>query len=168
MGVTGPQSDTAWFADLAGRAPLRLDDPNLAALMVFADDERWARGLLADQTATDALRRLTALGTSIFTRQQVILRPGAMTLLLSGNRRMFSIDIGADQVRLWVDDLMRVAQAAERIPAPTVTSQETSAEALNRRLRAGNPYLALWIGLGFFVGIVGLGILITVVILALG
>ena len=108
LGITEHQSDTSFFADMAGQKPLVLTDPDLAALTVFALDEAWARSLLTNTTATDALRRLTALGSTIFTRQQVILRPETLKLMLTGNRKLFGIDINAEQARLWVDDLIRV------------------------------------------------------------
>jgi hypothetical protein len=154
LGVTAPQSDTSFFADLAGKRPLALADPELAALHVFALDELWARALMADASATGALRRLTALGSSVFTRQHVLLRPGALTLFLSGNRRLFGLDVTAEQAKLWVDDLTRVVQAAEALPAATTTADLSSAEDLALRLRRQNPHLALWVGLailGFFV-----------------
>ena len=154
LGVTGPQADTSFFAGLAGRRPLALADPELAALSVFALDETWARALLADPSATGALRRLTALGSTVFTRQHVLLRPGALTLQLSGNRRLFGLDITAEQARLWVDDLVRVALAAEALPAPQLTEEVSAEEQFALKLRRKNPYFALWVGLailGFFV-----------------
>jgi hypothetical protein len=154
LGVTERQSDTSFFADLAGRRPLPLADPQLAALSVFALDEGWAAALLAESTASDALRRLTALGATVFTRQNVLLRPGTLTLMLSGNRRLFGLELTSEQARLWVDDLVRVVQAAEALPAPRLTAEPSAAEQYALRTRGQNPHLALWVGLailGFFV-----------------
>jgi hypothetical protein len=162
LGVTGPQSDTRFFAELAGRQPLALADPELAALDVFALDETWARALMADSSATDALRRLTAPGSTIFTRQHVLLRPGALTLFLSGNRRLFGLDVTVEQARLWVDDLARVVQAAEALPATTTTADLTSPEQLALRLRRQNPRLALWVGLA----ILGFFLILSIVVFA--
>nr|MDA3936724.1 hypothetical protein [Actinomycetota bacterium] len=139
-----------FFAELAGKTPLALAAPELAASTVFAADEAWTRALLADPTAVSAIRRLTSLGSTVFTRQQVILRPGALVLMLSGNRKLFGIDITAEQARLWVDDLMRVLQIAEAMAAPQVTAELSSAEQMAFKLRNRNPYFELWVGLGTF------------------
>lgn len=123
---------------------MALSDPSLAALTVFTPDERWTAALLADRTAGDGIRRLVRLGSSVFTRQQVIIRPGVLQLMLTGNRRMFGIDITPDQVRRWVDDLFRVAYAAEAIAPPDAPEVLTSAEELMLRMRRRNPYCELW------------------------
>ncbi len=162
FGITQWQSDTSLLAGMAGKQPIALADPQLAALQVFPADEAWTRSLLADPTATDALRRLTALGSTIFTRQQVLLRPGTLQLLLSGNRRMFGLDITAEQARLWLDDLMRILQVAEALPAPAITDELSSSELLMMRLRARNPYMELWVMLGTF----GFFVVMAVIIFA--
>lgn len=147
LGVTGQQADTRFFANLAGRQPLVFADPALNDLIIFALDETWARSLVAVPDAVELLHRLTVLN-STFTRQQVILRPGTFQLMLSGNRRLFGFDVSPQQVRGWLDDLLRLAQTAEHLPAPQVTTQLTSAEQFAQSLRQRNPYLALWVGLG--------------------
>jgi hypothetical protein len=149
LGITDRQSDTQFFASLMGRHPLVFDDPALGDLTVFAADEAWARSLLAIPDAVELLLRLTSSGSSVFTRQQVILRPGTLGLTLSGNRRLFRLDLSPQQVRAWLDDLVHLVQAAERLPAPQVTAELTSAEQSILKLRQRNPYLALWVGLGF-------------------
>jgi hypothetical protein len=148
LGVTDGKSDARFLAGLMGRRPLEgagaPDD-----LTLFAADEAWAGSLLADPDVADLLRRLTALGSSLFTRQQVVLRPGTFALKLSGNRRLFKLDLAPQQVRAWLDDLLSLVQAAERLPAPQVTDELTAGERSMAKLRRRNPYLALWVGLGF-------------------
>jgi hypothetical protein len=151
LGVASSSTDTAFFAGLLGKQPLDFDDPALEDLTVFADDQNWVRALLAHPETLQLLRRLTALGSSLFTRQQVILRPGAFRLMLSGNRRLFRIDLTPPQVRVWLDDLLRLAQIAEALPAPSVTSELTAPERSLLKIRKQNPYLALWVGLGLIV-----------------
>lgn len=148
LGVTGPQVDTEFLAGLAGKQPLTLSDPNLAALSVYADDQIWARSLLANTTATDALRRLTAADSTIFTRQQVILRPGAFQLMLRGNRKLFGFDLTAPQASLLVQDLIRVVEIAEMLPAPQVAAELLPVEQFAINLRKRNPYFELWMALG--------------------
>lgn len=160
LGITEHQSDTDFFAGIFGKQPLALAAPELSSLRVYAADEAWARALLADPLAADALRRLTRLGSSVFTRQQVILRPGALFLMLTGNRRLFGIDLTAEQARLWVDDLTRVLQVAEGLPAPTVGADLSAAEQLALKMRDRNPYFELWVGLGIFGFFAVMGIII--------
>ena len=162
LGVTAPQAGTNFIADLGGRKPLALADPELAALSVFTLDETWTRALLADPTASGALRRLTALGATVFTRQHVLLKPGTLTLMLSGHRRMFGIDITAEQVRMWVDDLVRVALAGETLPAPQMTAELSAPEQYTLKLRRQNPYFALWVGLAILAFFVVLSIVVFV------
>ena len=162
LGVTAPQADTSFFADLGGRRPLALADPETAALSVFTLDETWTRALFADPTASGALRRLTALGATVFTRQHVLLKPGTLTLMLSGNRRMFGIDITAEQVRVWVDDLVRVALAGETLPPPQMTAELSAPEQYTLELRRQNPYFALWVGLAILAFFVVLSIVVFV------
>lgn len=162
LGITEHQSDTDFFAGIFGKQSLALAAPELSSLRVYAADEVWARALLADPLAADALRRLTRLGSSVFTRQQVILRPGALFLMLTGNKRLFGIDITAEQAKLWVDDLMRVLQVAETLPAPSVVTDLSAAEQLALKMRNRNPYSEIWLGLG----ILGFFIVISIIVFA--
>lgn len=150
LGITQRQSDTDFFSGMLGRQQLTFADPALANLSVFAMDEQWTRSLLGDPATMAALRRLTALGSSIFTRQQILFRPGAVALLLSGNKRLFGIDIVPQQARMWVDDLVRVVQAAEALPAPQQIDQLTGAEIVAQKLRTRNPYFEVWVMGGMF------------------
>jgi len=169
LGITGPQTDTRVFANLAGQQPLELSDPALGDLTIFALDEAWARALLANPYAVDLLHQLTALN-SFFTRQQIILRPGAIRLMCSGNRNMFRTDLDAEQVRGWINDLLRLIAIAEHLPTPQVIVEESSAERMAASLRKRNPYLALWVGLGmavFFLACSGVVVTIVFVLIQL-
>jgi len=166
LGVTGPHADTRFLAGLAGREPLRTGDPALDALTVFSHDESWTRRLLEDSRAVELLQRLTRVAGD-FTRQQVILRPGTFQLLLSGNRRLLGFELDAELVRAWLDDLLELAALAERLPAPEVTAELNSAEKLSGRLRRGNPYMALWVGLGSLVFFAALTVIVIAVVLVL-
>lgn len=154
MVVSAAQGDTGFVAELIDRPPLTLADPALAALSVYALDEEWSRSLLADDMAAGALRRLIVPTGSVFTRQQVIVAPGTVKLVLSGNRRLFGLDVTPEQVRLWLDDLDRLVNAAEELPACRVTAEISPAEHLAARMRTRSPYFELWFGLAliaFFV-----------------
>jgi hypothetical protein len=140
LGVTGPQSDTLALARLFGRQPLVLDELEQQGLCAFAIDENWAGSLFANPHVLGLLQRLTAL-ESFFTRQQVILRPGAVELLFTGNRNLFAFDVAPEQARQWLEDVLRLARIAEHLDAPLVTEEESAAERLARSLRSRNPYV---------------------------
>ncbi len=164
LGVTGAHGDTRFFAGLADKPILPVGDP---ALTVFPHDEGWTRTLFDNPHAREIFKRLTAL-ESIFTRQQVLLRPGTFQLLLSGSTQMLSFDPDPALMQGWVNDLLRLAHIAERLPAPTVTAELSSLEQSAYRVRQANPYLTLWIGLGivgFFV-IAAIAVAILVYILS--
>jgi hypothetical protein len=166
LGVTGRHADTRVLAGWLGHQPLSLDAPDLANLTVFALDEGWARSLLSNPHAVELLQRLTAL-ESVFTRQQVILGPGTMRLMCSGNKRLFGFDPEAEAVHQWLEDLLRLVHIAERLPEPQITAEETSAERFADRLRSSNPYLALWIALGAMVFIIACSVIVAIAVVLL-
>ena len=84
----------------------------------------------------------------LFTRQQLILRPGTFKLQLTGNRRLFKMDLSFPQVQAWLEDLLNLVQTAETLPLPQMTVELTTAEKMALKIRQRNPYLALWVGLG--------------------
>jgi hypothetical protein len=167
LGIARKEAGSGLFASLAGRQPLALADPALSELAVFAVDELWAQRLLRLPGVGDLLHRLTETSGD-FSRQQVILRPGALQLMLSGNRRLFGFDLEPEQVRGWLEGLMQLAHAAEGLPAPAERVELSAAERLAQRVRQSNPYLALWIGLGTaaFLGILAVVVVVTVLVLS--
>jgi hypothetical protein len=148
MGVTDRKSDTQFFGHLMGQQPLESYNPTLENLTVYAKDETWALSLLDIPDVSKTLTQLTSLGSSIFTRQQMVLRPGTLRLMLSGNRRLFRLDLSPQQVRDWLDDLLQFAETAEGQTAPQVTDELNAAEHGMLKLRQKNPLLELWVGLG--------------------
>ena len=165
LGVTGLQKDTIFLSRLFNRQPLALDDLGLD-LTVFASDEGWARSLLANPHVPDLLGRLTAL-ESFFTRQQVILRPGALRLMFSGNVNLLKFEITPPEAQSWVDDAFRLVHIAEHLPAPQVIEEESSAERLARSLRNRNPYLVPAIAVAVLVGILACSAIIAVAVVFL-
>ncbi|HET89865.1 MAG TPA: hypothetical protein ENN99_03870 [Chloroflexi bacterium] len=164
LGVTGPHGDTRFLAGLVNKSPLPVADPSLT---VFPHDEAWARALFDDPEAVEIFRRLTTL-ESIFTRQQVIVRPGTFQLLLSGSTQWLGFDPDPALMQRWVHDLLRLVQIAERLPAPTTKAELSSLEQRAYRVRQANPYLALWFGLGLlgFFAVVAVAAAILVMVLS--
>lgn len=148
LGVTSQQSDARFFADLMGHQPLEFNDPALSDLTVFGIDEAWGKSLLIMPDAADLLHRLTAPRSSIFTRQQMILRPGTIELMLSGNRRLFGMDLTSRQVQIWLDDLLQLVRIAENLPTSQITTELSLAEQSAQKLHRRNPYIELWVGVG--------------------
>jgi hypothetical protein len=83
------------------------------------------------------VRRLLQAGQSWALIQQVVLGPGAFRLRLYRNKHLFKYEITSEETRRWFDDLLVLARAAESLPAPTVTAEESSAERLVRSGGAG-------------------------------
>jgi hypothetical protein len=159
-------ADTRVFAGLLGRKPLPLEDQALGELMVFGLDETWTRRLLAQPTVAARLERLTAL-EGMFTRQQLVLRPGAWTLLLSGSRRLFGIELPPDQVSAWLEDLVALVAVSERVPEPDVTDDLTALESFGQKTRRRGKYLTLWVALGTLAFFVLVTFVVSVVIFLL-
>lgn len=152
FGVSGDNTDTAFFARLLNRQPLSFSDPDLEELLLFALDEDWMRTLLAVPEVKDLLLRLVAF-EGAFARKHVTLRPGALCLQLYGSRRLleFKANVELAQVQQWFDDLLALARAAENLPAPQHTDEETSAERLARSMRRPASF---WIVAAVVVGVV--------------
>jgi hypothetical protein len=164
LAVAEGDAETAFLARLLGREPLALDDPALNGLAVIGLDEEWARRLLARPEVPALLRRLVTFPGS-YTRRHVILRPGSLRLFLFGSGRLldFNFDVTAEGLRGWLEDLLALIQAAEALPAPGVTAEESSAERLARRMRERNPYLLPAITAGVMGVFLCLAVVIAVV-----
>jgi len=119
-------------AEMLGREPLPLDDPDLDGLSIFALDEDWAHSLLADPEAKSLLLRLMRAGEDWALIQQVYLQPGVFRLRLYRNKNLFRYGIEPEEAQAWLDDLLALARIAEGLPAPRVTAEESGAERLVR------------------------------------
>jgi len=148
FGVAETGSTTPALARLLGREPLHLDDPALSELRVYALDEGWARSLLAEADATRLIRRLLNDASWALVRQ-VVLAPGSFRLRLYHSKRLFNYGITPEDAQQWLDDLLALARISERLPAPTVTAEESPAERLARSgaSRIGLAVVALMVGI---------------------
>jgi hypothetical protein len=118
-------------AGLVDRRPIALDDPGLQHLSAFPLDEAWARALLADTTAREAILRLTR-DEGPYELRQVFFQPESMLL------RLYHTDlrrVTPENVRQWLNDLLALARAAEGLPAPTQTAEATGLERTTRSNR---------------------------------
>jgi hypothetical protein len=137
------------LAGLVNRQPLALSDPALDAFTVYAADEAWARRFLAEPEVARLLGQLSGF-EGIFTRRQLILQPGWIRLHLFGSRRLLDFGFGVtpEQARAWVEALLALVAAAERVPAPQGVEELSGAERIARSMRDRNPYLVPLITLG--------------------
>jgi hypothetical protein len=94
---------------------IQVDDPDYGHLASSGHDENWARNLLADSTAKAAILRLTRdeVATEI---RNLIVQPGKVQLMIYRFRISM---LTAENVRMWMDDLLAFADAAEELPAPS-------------------------------------------------
>jgi hypothetical protein len=83
-------------------------EADLGPLQVYAEDETQARRLLADETVRAAIRRLLADPTSPGP-QELYIQPGQVWLRARPWR------IGEGQIEAWLDDLLALAEAGERL-----------------------------------------------------
>jgi hypothetical protein len=105
------------LARLFNGPPLEHNQPGLEDIVIFAHDEAWARAFVAETAVQEALRRLIQ-GKTGFVFQQVHVRPDAIYLKLHRGESLRAILKQARQVTEWTEDVIRLAQEAERLPAP--------------------------------------------------
>jgi hypothetical protein len=129
LSIDEPERMTTAIAGWAGRQPLSFSDPRLDGLRVFAADEHWARALLADLRTPALLRRLIEFEGPFVVRRVEFL-PGSVALHLHFNKKWlgFEIEVEPDQARQWLDALAALAEIAESLPSPQVTSQASALE----------------------------------------
>lgn len=118
---------------LFNREPLRVDDPALTGVLVYAHDEAWGRALLANPTAVSLLTELLQAETT-FRFQQIHFLPDAIRFKLYRSTQLFGYDIDAEQVRRWTAILSQLAEIGEALPAP---AERIEASALEQKARAG-------------------------------
>lgn len=138
LGIGTKESIGMAIAGMMNRQPLDIGDPEFGRLAIYPLDEAWARTLLADPQAKAALLRL-ADDASLFGLRSVNIQPGSISL------RMRSIDwkkITAESARQRTDDLITLARAAESLPAPEQTAEESNLER-TARLNRGSFSLRL-------------------------
>lgn len=100
---------------LIGAQPLQLDDPDFEHLVASAREENWARTLLADSKARELILRLTTYEGPYEVRN-LIIREGTLRLSLF-RFRLSSLTF--ENVQTWINDLLRLADAAEDLEAPS-------------------------------------------------
>jgi hypothetical protein len=103
-------------------------DPGLEQLTITALDEQWGRGLLNNSTARDAILRLTSAQPG-FEFRNLLIQPEAIQLQ---NNHFHWKGITAENLQLWMDDLLSLAGIAESQPAALMTASATILERKTR------------------------------------
>jgi hypothetical protein len=109
------------------RAPFSAGAPALDPYVTYALDEVWARELWRDPEAQAACARLMQPSPKSWSYEsrQVHLQPGAFYL-----QRLYVNEdsLTPEVTRQWLNDLLTLARAAERLPAPTQTAAASRLE----------------------------------------
>lgn len=123
--MIGPRDSVGTAVNsMFNRRPIPFDDPELAPLNVFGQDEEWTRALLAEPAARDILLRLTGGGGPIELRQVHVQPDG----LLLRHYRTKESSVTPESARRWLDDLRGLARLAEALPPPRQTVEASKAE----------------------------------------
>jgi hypothetical protein len=145
-------------SSMYNRPELVTTDPELAHLGIFPLDERWGRELLENSQAKADILRLTTTEER-FEFRNLLFQPEAIQLQI---HRFKLSTITAENLRIWVYDLLDLVGMAESLPAPHVTAVATILERETRLNRSGFtlPILGITCGvIGFF------AIIITIIII---
>jgi hypothetical protein len=146
--AVGDRSGSTLASAFGGRE-LQLGDLDLAHLRVTADEEGWARRLLAHPEARGALVRLAqpVAGEVRWVR----IEPGAVHLRTAG---MSAERITPEVVGSAAQDLVKLASLAEQAPAPDHPTQATAVE---RALRHRNGAVLVVVVILTFLAVIAVG-----------
>ena len=146
MGVGMPSGLGKAAAGMLNRQPLQAGHPELSDLVIYPIDERWGRELLDDPMARAAIRRLMEAPGSYEIRN-LLFQPESIQVQA---HHIHPSRITLEAARQWINDLLALAEIAERLPAPTVTAQASGAERTIRSDRNRLYWIAGGATCGFF------------------
>lgn len=149
------------------KLPLVTNDPALETFAIYPLDETWARGLLVDSRATEAIQTLMTIGAAWAVFRHVEIQPGEVLLNLYRSRQTFSSPIELSAVQIWLAALQALAQAAESQPAPEVTAQPfstSSRQSMNKFLMYAVVFIVFIMPLCF----IGIGVIAYLAVTLLG
>ncbi len=134
LGTNLAISDTADvsqnLARLFNKEPL--NQPN-QKITVFADEEDWGQAFISDLQARKLLTDLI-FEEHPFLIRQIHFTPAALRLRLYRSKQVFDFRFTPEQGRHWVEDLIRLVEIAESLPAPREQKEES---ALLQKTRQG-------------------------------
>jgi len=107
--------------------------PGLESYAVYALDEAWTRGWLADERTVQAIQTLMTLGAEWAIFRSLELQPGEVVLHLYRSRKFFVSALPLADARAWLAALETLAHSADAQPAPAVTAQPARAASRQSR-----------------------------------
>jgi len=146
MGVGLSSALSSAASNLLKRPALQTGHAELAQYVFYPIDERWGRELLDDPQARAAILRLLETPSSYEIRT-LFFEPEALQIKanhISPGR------ITAEAARQWINDLLLLAELAERLPAPTVTAQPSGLARTTRTDRNRLYWIVGSVTCGFF------------------
>jgi hypothetical protein len=164
LGIAQKNPGLRLTAGLRIRGMRTIEDASLGHLNLRALDEDWARRVLADPTARDAILRLLREEGPIET-PVIQLQPAAFSLQLV---RPKLARVTPSRARQWLEDLLTLAQAAEKLPPPLQTAEASWFESTWRSNRGWFPRATFGGSLAITGCILLLGLLLLVVLVILG
>ena len=141
MGVT--RSTPAQIAHLIGRETINVSGLLPEDISVHTIDENWFRRMADEPGVRDLLDKLTG-PQSFFVFRHVVLAPGNIKLYFAGGTNLFNFQLDSAQTNAWLNDLLRLADLAERAPAPTLTDTESELEKMAHSIRKNSARL-IWV-----------------------
>ncbi len=136
------------------REPLTTTNSDLEDMVVYANEEAWGQALVAQSEATAVLRRLV-FAESNFLLHQVHLYPESFLFKMYRSKGLFNLKISPEQIQTWFNDMVKLAEIAEALPAP---QEVLEASRLERSSRTGGAAKwGLWIGVGIVAALCLLG-----------
>lgn len=145
-GFSNPEDVSRGLTNLFNKTPL---DWGSDSLTVFSQEDDWGQAFVDEPEVQAALKDLILDDTPFFI-QQVILEPGHIAFRLYRSKAMFDFKIPPEQGKRWVERLVRLAELAERQPAPQEPLESSS---LSANVRQGKAARWGWLVAGGIVAI---------------
>lgn len=133
-------------SSLYNRPELVSNDPDLVHLGIYPLDEPWTRELLSDAQAKAAILRLMSVETE-FELRNLLFQPEAIQFQI---HRINLKGITAENLRIWVNDLLVLVKIAESLPTPNISSVASVMERKTRLSRSDFVLPILGITCGIF------------------
>lgn len=143
IGLKSNQSRLA--SNITKRIPLETGDPALAELAIYPSDPQWCAKLLEDLQVKRILPRLMA-DQGPFEIRNLLIQPEAVQLSL---HHIPVQQITSEAMEHWLNDLVELAQIAERLPEPNQIEVASTVEQRSRLNRSSFTLPAVLITLGF-------------------
>jgi hypothetical protein len=165
--VSAEEDVSRGVAGFLNRVPVEFDTQSMEGFVVFAHEEGWARDFLSEPEVLSLLQDIIQEENN-FLYKQVYLNPGAFGLRLYRSNQMWGHSIEPEQGKAWMEKLIRLAELAERMPAPQEALEEG---ALENKVRTGTfkpgrttaIILMIAVAISLCIGLVILGILLLLV-----